>query len=681
MVARTDNVNLLGISMTQQYFKCQLAASFLFFFTAFSSADTSDNNSMENITLQDLLNLEVTVASSKAERISDTPAIVSSYSRDDMARLGLRNLKELLSFIPGFFVNDGFVANTYISIRGLHEDFNQKVLFLIDDVPHYITSHSQISFLGIPAEAIDHVEVIRGPGAVYYGSSASAGVVKVVTRKGEGSRVSVSVGSHGLRNTSGYVHYRFSDNHSFSISAEKQNDDGYDAEYRGFNSSTNTQLVVDQERIEKMQSILGRYQIAGFNLQAQVFESEKSGLIRIFPTQPMYLSKEGYFIYGDNHWTGEKYDATLYGDYSHVHWEWLTLNDFGPPGTNRIAKFSDNGSDNYRYRIGGRVNFQWSDNAGILVGAERELRSIGDLQNFDASTGEFNSDIIPATDRSENSFFAQVDISVEKWRVLLGGRYTDNDEYGGKLTPRAALVYKISDAQSIKILYAVGFNSPNFRQTDIALPNVLNGDKSLNPEVVSNFDVAYTWSEGGRFFVANIYRMNATDFIQRKNDADGNPNTSDGATFENGDDIDITGVEVDWQQAKANWRFLLNADYIYKEDSVSNRDAFNLKVPNYTISAGATYTLGGNILGFSVRHVGAMRHSVGTYSRVGSYTLLNMNYTLELFDRWELYATVKNLLDDDIRYPSLGLGQTSVIEVNTEGSSGRNIIVGARFSF
>ncbi len=667
--------------MRLQAFKRRFVSCLLLVLTAFSVAYASGDDLMENITLQDLLNLEVTVASSKAERISDTPAIVSSYSRDDMARLGLRNLKELLSFIPGFFVNDGFVANTYISIRGLHEDFNQKVLFLIDDVPHYITSHSQISFLGIPAEAIDHVEVIRGPGAVYYGSSASAGVVKVVTRKGEGSRIAVSAGSHGLRNSSGYVHYRFSDDHSFSISAEKQNDDGYDAEYRGFNSSSNTRLVVDQERLEEMQSILGRYQIGGFNLQAQVFESEKSGLIRIFPTQPMYLSKEGYFVYGDNHWKGEKYDATLYGDYSRVYSEWLTLNDFGPPGTNRIAKFSDNGSDNYRYRFGGRLNVQWSDNAEILVGAERELRSIGRLQNFDASTGEFNTNVIPATDRSENSLFAQIDMGVDQWRVLLGARYTDNDEYGGKLTPRAAVVYKISDSQSIKVLYAVGFNSPNFRQTDIALPGVLNGDKSLDPEVVSNFDIAYTWSKAGRFFVANIYRMSATDFIQRKDDADGNPNTSDGATFENGDDIDISGIEIDWQQAKENWRFLFNADYIYKEDSVSDRDAFNLKVPNYTISAGATYTIGGSTLGSSVRHVGAMRHSVGTYSRIGSYTLLNINYTLELLGKWELYASIKNVLGDDIRYPSLGLGQTPVVEVNTEGSSGRNVIAGVRFNF
>lgn len=89
---------------------------------------------------------------------------------------------------------------------------------------------------------------------------------EVVTRKGEGSRIPVSLDSHGIRNTSGFVRYCFLDDHSFSVSAEKQND----TEYRGFNSSRNTRLGVDQERIEEVLPILGLNQISGLTCRLKL---------------------------------------------------------------------------------------------------------------------------------------------------------------------------------------------------------------------------------------------------------------------------------------------------------------------------------------------------------------------------------------------------------------------------
>ena len=86
----------------------------------------AEENDLLSLSLKELLNIKVSVASLNEEEISNTPAIVSRYSRDDLNRLGLHSLKELLSFIPGVLANDGTIGNTFISVRGLHEDFNQK---------------------------------------------------------------------------------------------------------------------------------------------------------------------------------------------------------------------------------------------------------------------------------------------------------------------------------------------------------------------------------------------------------------------------------------------------------------------------------------------------------------------------------------------------------------------------
>lgn len=164
---------------------------------------------MENISLDELLSLDVSVdvASSKVESIIDTPAIVSRYDTKDMQKLGLHTLKDVLSFFPGFVVQDGKVTSM-VMIRGISETFNQKVLFLLDGVPYWMPAHGDIPLLGIPIEAIDRVEVIRGPGAVIYGTNASAGVISVVTKKDQSKLVALKLNNNPLVNTSAYIGHK-----------------------------------------------------------------------------------------------------------------------------------------------------------------------------------------------------------------------------------------------------------------------------------------------------------------------------------------------------------------------------------------------------------------------------------------------------------------------------------------
>jgi len=92
-------------------------------------------------------------------------------------------------------------------------------------------AHSEIPLLGVPIESISHIEVIRGPGAVYYGSNASAGVINVVTKKSEGDVIALSVGSNGLANASTYQHYQLDEDVSLSFALEALRDEGFNGEF------------------------------------------------------------------------------------------------------------------------------------------------------------------------------------------------------------------------------------------------------------------------------------------------------------------------------------------------------------------------------------------------------------------------------------------------------------------
>jgi len=73
------------------------------------SAELTDNNTLDglfSLSLEEVLALRmrVSVASTKPETITQTPAIVSTLTRQQMEKLGLTTLTDVLSFIPGFMM-------------------------------------------------------------------------------------------------------------------------------------------------------------------------------------------------------------------------------------------------------------------------------------------------------------------------------------------------------------------------------------------------------------------------------------------------------------------------------------------------------------------------------------------------------------------------------------------------
>ena len=144
----------------------------------------------------------------------------------------LRSLSDILSFFPGFVVNEPLIGQPVVQIRGLADINNQKILFLIDDTPYWLAANGSIPLLGIPFELIEKVEVIRGPGSVIYGTNASAGVIKVVTRKDDINSANFKLGEHDTANITGYQNWQHAPESDAltRFSYEIQTSDGYSAD-------------------------------------------------------------------------------------------------------------------------------------------------------------------------------------------------------------------------------------------------------------------------------------------------------------------------------------------------------------------------------------------------------------------------------------------------------------------
>lgn len=139
------------------------------------------------------------------------PYTVSAVGSQELEATGKTQLLSALSGeVPSLFVSQrnifGFgVSNGGsggIKIRGVGGSPTNSVLMMVDGQPQFagIYSHHVADFY--ETEYVDHVEVLRGPGSVLYGSNALGGVVNVITKHGTADGVqTVLTSQYGSYNT------------------------------------------------------------------------------------------------------------------------------------------------------------------------------------------------------------------------------------------------------------------------------------------------------------------------------------------------------------------------------------------------------------------------------------------------------------------------------------------------
>jgi iron complex outermembrane receptor protein len=152
------------------------------------------------MSLEDLMNVQVTSVSKKEQTLSRTGAAAYVITQEDIRRSGMTNLPDLLRLAPG--VNVARVtANTWaVSIRGFNDRYSNKVLVLIDGRSVYTPGFSGVFWdqQSVPLEDIDRIEIIRGPGGTVWGANAVNGVINIITKRArdtQGGLVSLGTGS------------------------------------------------------------------------------------------------------------------------------------------------------------------------------------------------------------------------------------------------------------------------------------------------------------------------------------------------------------------------------------------------------------------------------------------------------------------------------------------------------
>ncbi len=154
----------------------------------------------DDLSVEEILRTQITSVGRKAQQVAKAPAAVYVITQEDIRRSGATNIPDLLRIVPGLVVARINGSTWAISARGDARQYSQKMLVLIDGRSVYGRLFSGVFWNSqdLLLEDIDRIEVIRGPGAVMWGSNAVNGVISIITKSSQatqGGLVTLGVGS------------------------------------------------------------------------------------------------------------------------------------------------------------------------------------------------------------------------------------------------------------------------------------------------------------------------------------------------------------------------------------------------------------------------------------------------------------------------------------------------------
>lgn len=454
----------------------------------------------------------VVSASATEQRLRDAPAAVTVISREELLSRPVRDVLDAVREVPGISLRGINFTRQGIQIRGLNPG---QTLYLIDgrrvSNSADVIAHADFELSWIPIEAIERIEVVRGPLSSLYGSEALGGVINIITRPIE-ETWSGSIRLQGGQPTSGdggnefqagaFASGRIGDNVGLRLQAETQ--------YRGQTPVDDDPGVSDIEgrRLQSVGATVAWYLSDTQRLEIMASGGEETRERLTRGQGP--LANTSYRFWdditrrmGDVRYTAEVGDGQFQIGAYRAELDRENRRELTQPSS--PTRLRDSIADaSWSFGLGARQE--------ILVGAEarRERLIDGGFQ----VTGEESV--------NRYALFIQDRIQLsDPLTLTLGGRWDHHGDFGGQFTPRAYLNWHVSDAVTLRGGYGEGFKAPTLKQLSSQFVTVggggrftIGGNPDLDPERSRNLEVGIL-VEGERFhWETTVFQNNAMDLIE-----------------------------------------------------------------------------------------------------------------------------------------------------------------------
>ncbi len=425
-----------------------MIASMLIFLTQKLQAQDetlSNEAALLDMDLESLLNMEVTTAGKKAEKLSEVPASMVVITKEEIQALGYINLVEVIENIPGIYSlgssNTGTSATNF-GVRGFSTNGNfSSVMVLVNGVNQMndLDNSYNIDAMNIPLNAINRIEIVRGPIAIIYGSTAFLGAINIITNdfdEDESNEVFVNAGSLGTYGAGGYasinqgdfkvkamVSYRSSEGQTFDYSSITSDEEQLYFLQNANRENTSGQLSSDNQFI----GVNARYKDFAIDLSSRYFRNGTIGFLPGLGDEGLETTLDQIFMRaGYNPQVTDKLD--LHIRYSTSRYN-LNSNNFQVIGPRANSYINTHTTNHELEFLSNYNNEKWDFTVGLSYRLVNKLDRMTDLTapfiEFSRTRTELKSPY------ATKSAFAQINIKPSTWLHITAGtriEHTDDIE-------------------------------------------------------------------------------------------------------------------------------------------------------------------------------------------------------------------------------------------------------------
>ena len=144
------------------------------------------------------LNPVVVTATRYEKSDAEIPAATQTFTEEQIEQTGADNLQVALQYLDGV-IDAGMGPNgtsvSSMTTKNVIRGVSNGTVVMINGTP--INWRTNYNLENILTSAVERVEVVRGGGAVLYGSQATGGVINIITKKTLPNEVKVGLGNKG----------------------------------------------------------------------------------------------------------------------------------------------------------------------------------------------------------------------------------------------------------------------------------------------------------------------------------------------------------------------------------------------------------------------------------------------------------------------------------------------------
>lgn len=509
--------------------------------------------------------------------------------------------------IFGFGVSNG--GSGGIKIRGVGGSPTNAVLMMVDGQPQFagLYSHPVADFY--ETEYVDHVEVLRGPGSVLYGSNAMGGVINVITRKArqDGARTAVTTqyGSHNtwqssLTNTLRYGKF------SSIVSVGYDRTDGL------------------QDHFDFKQS--SAYAKVGYDFSTHWTLSADYSLMHFVGNDPIYArlsDPESTDIYHQNITRGES-SLTLTDQYRDTNGALRVYYSYGNHFIDDPRHFH---SLDDRFGILAYQSFRPWTMATATIGFDFDTYT-GKIP-VSGGTAHTEGSLSTISRKSITEYSPYITLSQRLFGGILtlngGLRMANSDRFGTHWIPQAGLTVHPAEGWTVKGSVAKGYRNPSFRELYLYRP----ANPDLEPERMMNYEVGVgKWFSRLLSLELTAYYAKGSNLIQTVS----MKNVNTGRFINKGIELSAESHPLDVLSLKASY------SYLHTDVAGLTAAPKNQYFLGVTWQALRQLTIDAQLKGVGGLYVhDSMAHQ--------NYALLDMKITYRPMSWLDIFANLDNITD------------------------------------